>query len=302
MKFASSSISSWHAERQAEGLSHREVIIMNRFHREIGKLGLAIATCLFAGGAIAQTRTVDSVRHVGFDTPDGWALKYFTSATLLNGLQPPEPLGEHPQLGAVTVGVEFGWVPSLRPSQAASVGFRGPKLDDLNRAPIMERPIIRRKQWTLGWRASGQVGSVKGDFTCPQRTVGFAAGSSDNPAGCVTASADVASLRYFGTEVQFAYRIPRFPKLIPHVAEGINYIDDMFHVDSQYRNTVDHTQLWTRGKTSTSTAGVSYLFTDKMALTVDAFYSPLRVQRDPLRPSSIDGLFNVRALVSYRFR
>src|SRR5260370_2811973 len=108
---------------------------MNRFNGQ--KLVLALAACVFAGNAIAQTRPVDSVRNVGFDTPDGWALKYFTSATLLNGLQPPEPLGEHPQLGAVTVGVEFGWVPSLRPSQAASVGFRGPKLDDLNRAPIM---------------------------------------------------------------------------------------------------------------------------------------------------------------------
>src|SRR5260370_42500625 len=58
----------------------------------------------------------------------------------------------------------------------------------------LERPILERKQWTLSWRGYGQVGSVKGAFTCPQRALGIPRGCPENPSGCVAESADVASL------------------------------------------------------------------------------------------------------------
>ena len=44
------------------------------------------------------------------------------------------------------------------------------------------------------------------------------------------------------------------------------------------------------------------MVTKRAALTVDAFYSPLWVQRTPTSPRTNDGLFNVRALLSYNFR
>jgi hypothetical protein len=166
----------------------------------------------------------------------------------------------------------------------------------------LERPIVERSQWTLGWRASGQVGSVKAAFTCPRQALGFPAGSSENPSGCVAPSADVASLRYAGTEAQFAYRIPKAPRLSPHLAAGVNFIDSAFQVNAQLATRLDHTRLWTRGTTYTGTAGVSYLFTNRIALTVDAFYTPLLVRRETAGPRTNDGLFNVRALLSYSFR
>src|SRR5689334_4242843 len=60
-----------------------------------------------AAGAQAQTQ------HLDFDRPEAWALKYFASSTLLNGLQPPEPLSERPAIGSVTLGLEVGWLPRL---------------------------------------------------------------------------------------------------------------------------------------------------------------------------------------------
>jgi hypothetical protein len=65
---------------------------------------------------------------------------------------------------------------------------------------------------------------------------------------------------------------------------------------------LDRTRLWTRGGTFSGTGGASYLLTKRVALTVDAFYSPLWVKRNPSAPRTNDGLFNVRALLSYTIR
>src|SRR4029077_910355 len=132
--------------------------------------------------------------------------------------------------------------------------------------------------------------------------LGFAPGTSENPGRCTGSSADVASLRYAGSEFQFAYRIPRMPKLVPHVAAGGNFIDGVFQVHAPVESGMDDTRLWTRGGTFSGSAGVSYLVAKRTAFTVDAFYTPLWVQRSPTAPRTNDGLFNVRALLSYSFR
>jgi hypothetical protein len=294
--------------------------------------------CAIAEQAHAQNTIISRVQHLSFDSPEAWALKYFTSLSLLSGLPPPDAIVEQRRTGSIILGLETGWMPSLTPEQSR-VGFSGRKQEELNKAPILmrpsirvglpwrlslvasaplpvrvfgitprlfafgvERPIVERRLWRIGWRASGQVGSVKGAFTCPNRALGFPAGSANNPSGCIAESADVASLRYAGTEVQFAQQIPRMPRLTPHVAAGVNYIDSAFHVNARLENALDRTRLWTHGKTYSFTGGVTYLLTNRMALTIDAFYSPLGVRRDPAGPRMNDGLFNVRALLSYGLR
>jgi len=179
--------------------------------------------------------------HVSFDSPEAWALKYFASTTLLSGLQPEQfPSGR--RIGSVTVGLELGWLPTLDPGQTR-VGFNGTAPEDLNNAPYsqagcesglpgkfsvvvaappplrvfgstphllafgLERPILQREGWTVSWRGYGQVGSVKSAFTCPSTVLAFPPGSPKNPTHCVGESADVASLRYAGSEMQFAYRL-----------------------------------------------------------------------------------------------
>jgi len=316
-----------------------EVIEMIRFSREASRLLVYLVggACVLTGNAIAQS-SANAVQHLSFDSPEAWALKYFTSSTLLSGLQPPEIIDEERGTGSVTVGIELGWLPALNPERAR-VGFSGKKEEDVNKAPVLirpsvrvglpwrfdlvaagpppvrafvvtpsllafglERPILERRRWRLGWRGYGQAGSVKSAFTCPQQALAFPARSPGNPSGCIGTSADVASLRYAGTEVQFAYRISQLPRLTPHVAAGVNLIDAIFQVNAPLETRFDRTRLWTRVKTFSGSAGVSYSLTKRAALTVDTFYTPLWVRRASGGPRMNDGLFNVRALLSYTLR
>ena len=287
-------------------------------------------------GVFAQTPVKSTVEHLDFNRPEAWALKYFTSTTLLNGL--PLTPGEVHHAGSITVSLELGWVPYLNPDRAR-VGFTGSKQEDLNKAPIvarpvvrvglpwmfsaivaapppfevfgitprlvafgLERPIVERNMWNFSWRGYGQLGSVKGAFTCPSFVLGLPAGSAGNPSGCVGESRDVAYLRYGGMELQYAHRIPGFPKLTPHVSAAFNHIYSDFQVDAPLVNLHDRSRLWTRGQTFSTTAGVSYLLTRHVEFAVDAFYTPLLVRRPNTAPATNDGLFNVRALLSYTFR
>jgi hypothetical protein len=304
--------------------------------KTVGLLLLGAACLINASGQSKTTYT--GLYHVGFDDPEGWALKYFTSATMVSGL-PPEPQGaEQTPFKSITLGLEEDWLPTLSAARAR-VGFAGTKNEDLNKAPVLVRPVVRvalpwqlsvvvtapppftafgitprlfalgferpifeQGPWRLRARLSGQTGFAKGAFTCPHSVLSFAPGSDQNPTGCIGESSDKANLRYVGAEVQASYRIPGMRKLSLHAAEGINFVDSYFQVNAALNTGDDHTRLWTRGKTFTTTFGASYLFTDRVAFTVDGFYTPLWVQRDPTMPVANDGLFNVRALVSYSFR
>src|SRR5205809_814924 len=79
--------------------------------------------------------------HIGFERPEAWGLKYFASISLLSGLQPPEPSEGH-RIGTVTVGLDLGWLPELDAGQTR-IGFNGRAPQDLNKAPIFARPVVR---------------------------------------------------------------------------------------------------------------------------------------------------------------
>ena len=147
------------------------------------------------------------------------------------------------------------------------IGFHGTEPEDLNQAPIFARPVVRiglpakfsvvvaapppidlfgvtprllafglerplfeGERWTIGWRGYGQVGSVRGAFTCPTAVLAYGPGTVNNPTECVGRSSDVATLRYIGNEFQLSYRIPGRPRWVPHAAVGGNFIDGVFHV------------------------------------------------------------------------
>jgi hypothetical protein len=297
----------------------------------------AMAQNAGAAGAVPGVTPFGNNYHVSFDRPEAWGLKYFSSTTLLSGLQPPDSTEAH-RVGSISLGFEIGSIPSLDAGQM-KIGFNGKAPQDLNNAPIMARPVIRiglprkftliaavpppfrvfgvttrllafgverpifeAQRWTLSWRGYGQLGSVKGSFSCPETVLGFAPGSPGNPTACVARSEDGATLRYAGSEVQFAYKIPSMPKLVPHVAAGGNFMDSAFQTHAPVVRGLDETRLWTRGGTFSATAGASYILTRRAVFTVDAFYSPLWVNRSPGAPRTNDGLFNVRALLSYTIR
>ena len=308
---------------------------MHRFHNAI-----RVSICILAvSPAFAQTTVIRHPNyHIGFDRPESWGLKYYASVSLLSGLQPPETFGEPRRVGSVTLSLETGWVPQLDEGQQR-IGFNGRAPQDLNKAPVLvrpvvrvalpwkltavaaapppfemwgvrphllalglERPLIERQHWVLGWRGYGQIGTVKGSFSCTDAVAVFAPGSPQNPTRCTAASQDVATLRYVGSEFQLSYRPRRLPRLIPHVAAGGNWIDGAIDLRSPVVGGLDETREWTRGGTFSTSGGASYLLTSRASFTVDAFYTPLWVIRTPGGPRTNDGLFNVRALVSYTFR
>jgi hypothetical protein len=280
--------------------------------------------------AIAQTSSTSSTEQMAFDRPEAWAMKYFTSATALNGLSSPARLNP----GSLAIQFESGWLPTLSPAQER-VGFDGTAFEDLNKAPAFLRPRVAlglphgltaivavdppirafgvtprllafglegvlhdAGHWQFGWRAHGQIGTVTAAFTCPANVVSFAPGSASNPTGCTAESADVTTLRYGGIELQAARRIGR--RLVPHAAAGANVVDNVFQTNAQTFGQPDHTRLQSAGPTLTTSAGLGYLVTERLALSVDLFYAPLTVRRSAGSASSIDPMFNARALLSYQ--
>src|SRR5260370_26903028 len=113
---------------------------------------LSVRAMAQGGGAIPGVTPFGNNYHLGFERPESWGLKYFASTTLLSGLQPPEP-AEGRRIGSVTVGLELGWLPSLDEGQMR-IGFNGRAPQDLNKAPILMRPVVRV---TLPWKLTAIV-------------------------------------------------------------------------------------------------------------------------------------------------
>jgi hypothetical protein len=282
------------------------------------------------GDAIAQTSSTSSTGQIAFDRPEEWAMKYFTSATSLSGLSTPDI----PSPGSLAVQFEIGWLPTLSTAQQR-VGFDGTAPEDLNKAPVFLRPRVmlglpRRLSlivavdppvrafgvtprllalgidgpihdsgtWRVGWRAHGQIGTVTAAFTCPANVVPFAPGSANNPTGCTAESSDVTSLRYVGVELQATRRIVHRFSL--QASAGPNFVDNVFQTNAQTYGQPDHTRLQASGVTLTTSAGFGYTVTDRFTIVMNLFYAPLTVQRTISSASTIDPMFNARALISYR--
>lgn len=212
----------------------------------------------------------------------------------------PEYLNHAPVFARPVIRVSLPW--KLKAVTAAPPPFNVSGIKPRLVAFGLERPILEGVHWTLDWRGYGQVGSVKGAFTCPHSVLAFSAGSPDNPTACVAESADVATLRYAGMEIEIAHPLARMPRLIPHAAAGGNFIDGVFQVHASVEEGLDQTRLWARGGTVSIIGGDSYLMTSRVEFTIDAFYSPPWVRRHTGAPRINDGLLYLRALLSYTFR
>jgi hypothetical protein len=275
---------------------------------------------------------MNSTEHLSFDRPESWALKYFTAATLLGGLETPQT--QKPW--SVSIGLEAGLLPPLSRAQQL-VGYDGTEAQDLNKAPFLprprvtialparlslvvagvppfamfglkakllafalERPVYETAALAVGLRVYGQIGTVQGSYTCPPSTLAFAPGSPGNIDGCQAVSSDTASLRYAGGEASVAYRPAAH--LSPHAAVGLTYMNVGFQVGALTYGMIDHTHYFSQGMAVSGSGGVSYRLSDRLILTTDAFYSPLSVRRGAGAPLQNDGMFNIRALVTYRMR
>lgn len=282
--------------------------------------------------AAAQT-VLDSVERINFNRPESWAMKYFTSVSLLTTPGTPSPS----HLGSLKVGLEAEWIPSLSVTQR-TVGFDGVKTEDLNKLPVIGRvrastglplglsltlayvPPIRLNgvtanifsaavgypyspidRLTLGLSAHGQLGSVKGDFVCPLSEVRAGNDPQRNPFNCLSKSRDKVRMNYLGAELSGAYDIPEARGLRPYATLAFNYMNLEFHVNARYADVIDFTRLKTDGVTFSGTLGLLFPLTPRLEVSAEVFYSPLRVTRPPATSTTNDGLFNVRGMAAYRF-
>ena len=302
----------------------------------LGRLAAAAACvlCVLARPAPALAQDVHpSLIPLAFDQPEAWALNYFTSSTLLSGLETPRTRSPW----SVSFGAELEWIPAISPGNRY-VGLDGTKQEDLNKTPVylrprftiglpgkislivafdppirafgikpkllalaVERPIYESDPWTVGLRAYGQMGSVDGAYTCPSSVVAFTPGSLENPYGCTAESSDTATLRYLGGEVSVAHEGLGRWKLSPHIAVGVNYFNTKFQVQAPTFGFIDHTLYTSHGFTVSGDIGVSYRLSGRLELSVDSLYTPLWVNR-PSTGRYLVPFYNVRALFSYRIR
>ncbi|HEX4952719.1 MAG TPA: hypothetical protein VF017_04920 [Thermoanaerobaculia bacterium] len=281
----------------------------------------------------ASAQPVLSVHQdLDFDRPEAWALKYFSSVTLLTGLGAPE----RREAGSLELALEGGWIPSLSEDERR-VGFYGTKVEDLNKtsvfgrprltvglpaaltltlawAPPIElggaepnlwavalgRPLVEREGWRLGARLYAQGGTVKGDFTC---SADDAAGGDDpiaNPFGCERPSQDEATLQAYGVELAAAWQASE--RLEPYAALTGTYLDPEFQVDAFYSGIHDRTRQTTDGTTWALTAGLAWARSERLRLVAEAFYAPLTLVRTAGAEEESQDLFNLRVLLGYRLR
>ncbi len=293
-----------------------------------------------AAGALAVSLTLvcagtaRAAEHVHRESPEAWAMFYFASVTLFCGLGTPK--SRRP--GELELGLDGATIPHLGRRQR-TVGFAGTKEEDLNKAPIfariratvglpwklslslgyvppvrvfgvrphlvalaLERPLLERGPWTLGARLYGQVGRVKGAFTCPGKSSRFAPGSPQNPFGCEGTSNDRAVQRYVGLELSASRRIARLRGLAPYLSIAGNYLDTRVRVKARTFGFLDRTRLAAGAPTVTFGAGLRLPLSERLDVAIGFAYTPLWVQRPPDTSDEHEPLVHLRSALSYAFR
>ncbi|HVS13161.1 MAG TPA: hypothetical protein VMV46_04510 [Thermoanaerobaculia bacterium] len=302
---------------------------------------LALALALAgAPTALAQDFVLEETQSLDFDDPESWAMKYFSSASVMTALGPVRERGA----GELELELEGIAVPDLSVEQRM-VGFGGLKEEDLNRAPAfgrirlgaglggrfsltvgwmppleidgveadlwslaLERPIFAGRRWSLGWRVFGQTGEARGDLTCTAADAAQPPGSPGNAFGCREPSRDEVTLEHLGVELVAGVTLGERWRL--HFGAGAVEHDLEFQVDALTFDFLDRTLLVTDGSSATATAGATLRLGPKLALAGELFYSPLdrRRRRDqPFEDPELvrvidDELLHLRAMVRYRLR
>lgn len=288
---------------------------------------LAAAVVALAAPAAAQD-VFRNDEDLDFDRPEAWAMKYFTSTSLLTGFGVPERRAP----GSLELGLGLGWIPELDEDER-QVGFGGSKVEDVNKAPVLarlradvglpagfsltvgyvppvdvfdvephllaasvNRPLHEGAGWRLGGRLYGQVGTIESDITCPNEVVGVD-DPRVNPQECQAPSSDEMTMRYTGLELSAAR--DGGGRWVPYGALAANYLDMEFQVDALTFGQRDRSLLTADGWTWSATAGVRYRHASGVELTTEAFYTPLAVDREGDGDSDNDPLLNLRTLITY---
>ncbi len=265
---------------------------------------------------------------------EAWAMRWFAAVatpTMFGVAGETEPW-------SFDLALEGGSIPSLSEDERR-VGFNGTKVEDLNRAPLFGRPVVRlglpgdftlsagwvppidfdgvtpnllslalaRPLWTgergrLGAQAFYLDGKIEGDISCPQTEVDAGDDPVGNPFGCEEASDDTMSITSWGIELGYAWQATQKVELF--VTGLWQQLDSEFQVRALYSGFEDRNKLVYDGDDLAWTAGLGWQATERLRLAGELFYSALDVVRDPTGqgPSENDPLFNFRLMGTYKLR
>jgi len=299
------------------------------------KILLLLIICLpglsFPCALLAQGRP--DPEFFDFDAPEAWALKYFTSASLITGYGPLISR----EAGWIDLQLEVVEIPFLD-QEYRRIGFNGTKVENLNNAPISIRPHltyylreklalsltyvppielwdvkanllagsinwspINKGPWTVGLRIYGQIGTADGAFTCSEENVAGGDNFEKNPYGCNKVSRDRAHLDYLGAEISAAYRIDKLKGLRPFVAVGYNRMNLKFGINSTLFGEEDSRTQKSQGETVTFSGGFTIPLTSNLQFGLQLFYAPLDVRRSFRETAENDSLVNLRTQITYHF-
>lgn len=286
-------------------------------------LGLAMAP------AVSAQLINDSREHVAFDSPEGWAMAWVTSSSLMTAFG--GPLRGAPD--RVQWSVELGSIPHLSKAQQR-VGFGGLKDEDLNKSPLfgrlrlgltlparwhaelgwtpplriggarardlfalaLGRYLIERERWQWNLRLHGQHGQVEGDITCPRAL----AGNPDrniNRYGCVEASNDRIAMRYYALESNLVWGPAG--GLRGHASLGLARFEPVVQVQARSANLISRPRLSSSGEAPYVALGLSKPLSRRWEAALEALYVPLQIERRD-RAIENDPYWSLRLQLRYR--
>lgn len=293
------------------------------------KRSIPLILCLLAGlsGPLSGQQVVESV---AFDRPEAWAMRYFTAAGLMLADGPPEALGK----GQFALGFDVANIPRLSRSER-TVGFNGTKEENLNKAPVIGRPLVhfgitdslsvtgayvppveifdrlethlaglylnfevfRKGRFLVSLRAGGQWSEATGDFTCAEDIAGVM-DPEINPFDCIEPSNDTFTSLTATAELTVDYRLPTRRAVDVFLGVAYTYADLEFEVDALWAGGFnDNRRLLTHGDIWSFNGGVKWALSDRIHTTLAIVHTPLNVRRPPDFNSDSSSLTHFRLSV-----
>lgn len=285
-------------------------------------------TLLLPGAPAFAQAVVEDNMTVASDSPEGWAMRYFTGTTLMTSF------GGTAKLAAWkwTVALEAGSIPRLSDSQQ-QVGFGGSKQEDLNKSPVVGRlrlalglpdgwvaelgytppleidgskarnlvalaigkRLYEQDRLSFSMRALGQVGKVEGDITCPSRLAGVT-DPEQNPFACQSPSNDTFTTNYYGMDATLGYDAGDWKWT---ASAGIARADLSVQVDANLFGSIDRSRVSSKSTLPWFTIGARHEINPQWSVAAEVLYVPLDVRRPPDFNNDKDPLASVRVQIRY---
>ena len=268
--------------------------------------------------------------ELAFDRPEAWAMRYFTGAALMQGNGAPPGLAAR----QFAVGLDVVEIPSLSEAERR-VGFNGVKEENLNKAPVLVRPLLHygvtdrlsvtgayvppievfdrlrthvaalslnftvyeRGDLRLVLRGIGQWTEARGDFTCAAEW----AGDPDpirNPFACEEPSNDTFTSWSGSLEGSAEYRLS--PRWSAFANAAWTYADLTFDVDAHYAGMHDTRQLTSDGSIWSFGIGARVNVTERLSAALSVVHVPLDIRRPPDYEKRSEPLTHFRLTLNHR--